>query len=236
VASVTSETDISHSLKTVGALVEAAEAAAGRSLGSVTLMAISKGHPGHAAHQALGAGQRVFGENRVQEALDKWPPLKDAFADAELHLVGSLQRNKAVRAVELFDAIHTIDRLKLARAVAREMDKCDRRPFCFIQVNTGEEPQKGGILPADADAFIAECRDDIGLPVEGLMCIPPRDEVSSLHFALLREIAKRNGLERLSIGMSGDFEDAIRFGATHVRVGTAIFGERPPFKPEQANP
>lgn len=228
---MTSQTDIPHSLKTVGGLVEAAESAAGRPLGSVTTMAISKGHPGEAARRALEAGHRVFGENRVQEASDKWPSLKDNYEDSELHLVGSLQRNKALRAVELFDAIHTIDRTKLARAIAREMDKCGRRPGCFIQVNTGEEPQKGGVLPTDADAFIAECRDDIGLPVQGLMCIPPRDEECSLHFALLREIAKRNGLDRLSMGMSGDFEDAIRFGATHVRIGTAIFGERPPFKP-----
>ena len=233
---MTSETDIPHFLKTVGALVEAAETAAGRPLGLVTLIAISKSHSGEAAHRALEAGQRVFGENRVQEAFEKWPSLKDDYPDAELHLVGSLQRNKALRAVELFDAIHTIDRSKLARAVAREMDKSGRRPFCFIQVNTGEESQKGGVLPADADAFIAECRDDIGLPVEGLMCIPPRDEESSLHFALLREIAKRNGLERLSMGMSGDFEDAIRFGATHVRIGTAIFGERPYFRSEKAKP
>lgn len=233
---MTSETDISHSLKSVGALVEAAETSAGRSLGSVTLIAISKSHPGEAAHRALEAGHRVFGENRVQEAFEKWPSLKDEYPNAELHLVGSLQRNKALRAVELFDAIHTIDRSKLASAVAREMDKCGRRPLCIIQVNTGEEPQKGGVLPAGADAFIAECRDDIGLPVEGLMCIPPQDEEATLHFALLREIAKRNGLESLSMGMSGDFEDAIRFGATHVRVGTAIFGERPPFRSEQANP
>ena len=173
---MTSQTDIPHSLKTVGGLVEAAESAAGRPLGSVTTMAISKGHPGEAARRALEAGHRVFGENRVQEASDKWPSLKDNYEDSELHLVGSLQRNKALRAVELFDAIHTIDRTKLARAIAREMDKCGRRPGCFIQVNTGEEPQKGGVLPTDADAFIAECRDDIGLPVQGLMCIPPRDE------------------------------------------------------------
>ncbi len=149
---------------------------------------------------------------------------------AELHLVGSLQSNKVGRAVDLFDAIHTIDRPKLARAVAGDMDKRGRRPQCFIQVNTGEEPQKGGVLPEDADAFIAQCRDDFGLPVEGLMCIPPLEDEPSLHFALLREIAKRNGLEFLSMGMSGDFEEAIRFGATHVRVGTALFGQRPPFK------
>ncbi len=231
---MTFKTDIRKNLKTVDGLVEAAETAAGRPPGSVTLIAISKSHPGEAARLALEAGQRVFGENRVQEAIEKWPSLKDGYADAELHLVGPLQRNKALRAVELFNAIHTIDRSKLARAVARDMDKCARRPPCFIQVNTGEEPQKSGVLPADADAFIAECRDDLELPVEGLMCIPPQNEEASLHFALLREIAKRNGLERLSMGMSGDFEDAIRFGATHVRVGTAIFEERPPFRGKQA--
>ncbi|MBT3305114.1 MAG: YggS family pyridoxal phosphate-dependent enzyme [Alphaproteobacteria bacterium] len=208
-------------------MIETAEAAAGRAAGSVTLIAISKNHPGEAARRALEAGQRAFGENRVQEAAEKWPSLKADFADADLHLVGSLQRNKVPRAVELFDAIHTIDRSKLARAIAGEMDKSGRRPDCFIQVNTGEEPQKGGVLPTEADVLIAECRDDLGLPVVGLMGIPPRGEEASLHFALLREIAKRNGLERLSMGMSGDFEDAIRFGATHVRVGTSIFGQRP---------
>jgi len=169
----------------------------------------------------------VFGENRVQEALEKWPALKADFPDARLHLVGTLQSNKAHPAVEVFDAIHTIDRPKLARAVSREMDKTGRRPECFVQVNTGEEPQKGGVLPADADAFITQCLDEFTLPVRGLMCIPPVDEEASLHFALLREIARRNGLESLSMGMSGDFETAIRFGATHVRVGTAIFGTRP---------
>ena len=230
---MTSKTDIRDTLASVGKLIEATEAAAGRTAGSVTLIAISKSHPGEAAHRALAAGHRVFGENRVQEALEKWPPLKAVYPDAELHLVGSLQRNKVHRAVELFDAIHTIDRSKLARAVATEMDKSGRRPVCFLQINTGEEPQKGGVLPAEADAFIAECRDDFGLPVEGLMGIPPRGEEASLHFALLREIARRNGLERLSMGMSGDFEEAIRFGATHVRIGTAIFGDRPPFRPEQ---
>ncbi len=231
-ASVTTETNIGENLLAVTAAIEAATAASrlASGAGRVTLIAISKAHPTAAAHQALEAGHRVFGENRVQEAQDKWPALKEEFADAELHLVGSLQSNKVNRAVDLFDAIHTIDRPKLARAVAGEMDKRGRRPQCFIQVNTGEEPQKGGVLPEDADTFIAECRDDLGLPVEGLMCIPPLEDEPSLHFALLREIAKRNGLESLSMGMSGDFEQSIRFGATHVRVGTALFGQRPPFK------
>ncbi len=232
-ASVTTETDIKQNLSAVDDAISAAAAAASRPVhgsGGVTLIAISKAHPAQAARQALEAGHRVFGENRVQEALDKWPELKQEFSTAELHLVGSLQSNKAGRAVDLFDTIHTIDRPKLARAVAGEMDKCGRRPQCFIQVNTGEEPQKGGVLPEDADAFIAQCRDDLGLPVEGLMCIPPLEEEASLHFALLREIARRNGLESLSMGMSGDYETAIRFGATHVRVGTAIFGQRPATK------
>ncbi len=227
---VTTETDIKQNLSAIGDAISAAAAAASRPPGRVTLIAISKAHPTAAVRPALEAGHRVFGENRVQEAVDKWPALKEEFANAELHLVGSLQSNKAGRAVDLFDTIHTIDRPKLARAVAGEMDKCGRRPQCFIQVNTGEEPQKGGVLPEDADAFIAKCRDDLGLPVEGLMCIPPLKDEPSLHFALLREIAKRNGLESLSMGMSGDFEEAIRFGATHVRIGTAIFGERPAFK------
>lgn len=231
---MSSKTNIRDTLKTTGQLIETAEAAAGRIPGSVTLIAISKSHPGEAARRALEAGHRVFGENRVQEAQEKWPLLKADYGDVELHLVGSLQRNKVHRAVEIFDAIHTIDRSKLARAVAAEMDKSGRRPVCFLQINTGEEPQKGGVLPAEADAFIAECRDDLGLPVQGLMGIPPLGEEASLHFALLREIARRNGLEGLSMGMSGDFEDAIRFGATHVRVGTAIFGERPRPEPEAA--
>ncbi len=228
-ASVTTETNIGENLSAVTAAIEAASAAP-QAPGRVTLIAISKAHPAAAAHRALEAGHRVFGENRVQEAQDKWPALKEEFSMAELHLVGSLQSNKVNRAVDLFDAIHTIDRPKLARAVAGEMDKSGHRPQCFIQVNTGEEPQKGGVLPEAADAFIVQCRDDLGLPVEGLMCIPPLEDEPSLHFALLREIAKRNGLESLSMGMSGDFEQAIRFGATHVRVGTALFGQRPPFK------
>ena len=227
------ETDIRKSLQAVGDAIEAAETAAERPKGAVTLIAISKGHPADASRRALEAGHRVFGENRVQEALDKWPPLKAAYPDAELHLVGPLQRNKAGHALEVFDVIHTLDRPKLARTLARDMDKTGRRPTCLIQVNTGEEPQKSGVLPAQADAFIKECREEFGLPVKGLMCIPPREEEASLHFALLREMANRNGLELLSMGMSADFETAIRFGATHVRVGTAIFGERPPYRPAE---
>jgi len=229
---VTTKTDIQENLLAVGERIAAAAKAAGRESAAVTLIAISKVHPAAAAKAALSVGHRVFGENRVQEAEDKWPALKEAFPDARLHLVGGLQRNKVKGAIALFDAIHTIDRLKLARAVAQEMEKSGRRPDCFIQINTGEEAQKGGVLPGDADALITACRDDLMLPVVGLMCIPPVDEEASLHFALLGDLARRNGLPALSMGMSGDFETAIRFGATHVRVGTGVFGERPAHKPE----
>ncbi len=216
-ASMTTETNIGENLSAVWAAVDAATAAS-RPSGSVTLVAISKAHPAAVARNALKAGHRVFGENRVQEALNKWPDLKAEYTDAELHLVGSLQRNKVHHALGLFDAIHTIDRPKLARAIAVEMDKSGHRPQCFIQVNTGEEPQKGGVLPTDADAFIGQCLGELNLPVAGLMCIPPLEDEPSLHFALLREIARRNGLESLSMGMSGDYETAIRFGATHIRI------------------
>lgn len=175
---------------------------------------------------ALEAGQRVFGENRVQEAEDKWPALRETYPDISLHLIGPLQSNKVRKAIEVFDVIETVDRPKLARALARTMDEMGKRPGCFIQVNTGAEDQKAGVLPDAADAFIAQCRDDFQLPVLGLMCIPPVDEEPSLHFQLLAEIAKRNGLSGLSMGMSGDFEIAAQFGATHVRVGSAIFGAR----------
>ena len=209
-------------------MVKTATSTSGRSQKAVTTIAISKNHAVEKLQWAIDAGQRVFGENRVQEAMDKWPPLKEKFDDVELHLVGSLQGNKVPRALEVFNSIHTIDRLKLARSIARAMDKNGFRPNCFIQINTGEEPQKGGVLPIEADKLISECRDDIGLPVIGLMCVPPMAEESSLHFSLLKEIAKRNGLNCLSMGMSGDFQQAIRLGATHVRIGTAIFGKRPP--------
>ena len=230
VAHMPQNTDIRENLITINNRIAEASKAAGREFEDVTLVAISKVHPAAAARQALEAGHLVFGENRLQEAEKKWPALKEEFPDARLHLVGGLQRNKVKPAVALFDTIQTIDRSKLARAIADEIDKSDRRPECFIQVNTGEEAQKGGVLPEDADALIGECRDNLGLPLVGLMCIPPIDDEPSLHFALLREIAKRSGLECLSMGMSGDFEVAVRFGATHIRVGTGIFGERPPFK------
>ena len=199
---------------------------AGRTLDSVTLVAVSKTFEAGAIRPVLVAGQRVFGENRVQEAKAKWPALREEFAGVELHLVGPLQSNKAKEAVALFDVIHTVDRPRIAAALADEIAKQGRRPRLFVEVNTGAEPQKAGVLPEDADAFIAECREKHGLNIEGLMCIPPFDEAPAPHFALTAKIAKRNGLALLSMGMSADFASAIAFGATHVRVGTAIFGER----------
>ncbi len=207
------------------AIADAAEGA-GRQAREVTLVAISKTHGQDAIVPVIEAGQRVFGENRVQEAAAKWPGLRADVPDLELHLVGPLQSNKARDAVLLFDVIETVDRPKLAATLAREMERAGKRPRCYIQVNTGNEPQKAGVAPLDADGFVALCRDQHGLPVEGLMCIPPLDEEPSLHFALLAKIAARNGLGVLSMGMSSDFEIAVQFGATHVRVGTAIFGPR----------
>ena len=220
------EEPIAANLATVRGRIAAAARAAGRPEEAVTLVAVSKTHPIEAVRAALSAGQRIFGENRVQEALLKFPALRHEFPDFTLHLIGPLQTNKVKDAVAHCDVIETVDRPRLAEALAREMDKSGRRLTCFIEVNTGEEPQKAGILPAAADDFIRDCRDRLHLPVVGLMCIPPEHEEPSLHFALLREIARRNGLDRLSMGMSADFETAIRFSATHVRVGTAIFGAR----------
>ena len=202
-----------------------AEAEAGRPAGSTTLIAISKVQPLERIEAVLEQGHRVFGENRVQEAAGKWPAFKERYHGIELHLVGPLQSNKTRQAMELFDAIHSVDRPKLARAIARLADELGHCPELFIQVNTGEEPQKAGVMPSETDAFVSECRD-LKLPVKGLMCIPPVDEEPSLHFALLAKLAGRNGLEGLSMGMSADFEKAIALGATHVRVGSAIFGER----------
>ncbi len=218
--------DLAANLAEVEARIAAAAKAAGRQASDVTLVAVGKGHGAERIGAALRAGHRVFGENRVQEAEAKWPPLKARFTGVELHLVGALQTNKARDAVTLFDVIETLDRVKLARVLAKEMARAGRRLPCFIQVNTGEEPQKSGVMPGDADAFIAACIADLGLPVVGLMCLPPADEEPSLHFALLADIARRHGLGRLSFGMTADYEIAVRFGATHVRVGTAIFGER----------
>jgi len=221
-------TDVAANLRRVRAEIATAALEAGRTPEEIDLVAVGKTHPPPVLQAALDAGHRVFGENRVQEARAKWPPLKAAFPDLRLHLVGPLQSNKVRPALELFDVIESVDRLSLAQSLAREMVRSGRRPDLLIQVNTGEEPQKHGVVPADADTFIRACMDDLGLPVRGLMCVPPLDKEPSLHFALLREIARRHGLAALSMGMSADFPVAIRFGATLVRVGTAIFGSRPP--------
>ena len=206
-------------------IAEAARAA-GRDPGQVTLVAVSKTHGADKVRELLAAGQRVFGENRVQEAEEKYPALKADYPDLQLHLIGPLQTNKARDAVALFDVIESVDRERLAASLAKEMARASRRPDCFIQVNTGEEPQKAGILPAELDAFVAACRDTHKLPVVGLMCIPPVDEEPALHFALLVKMAARNGLAKVSMGMSADYEIAVRLGATHVRVGSALFGAR----------
>ena len=219
---------VATNLGDVRARIVAAAAAVGRDPAGITLVAVSKAQPEARVEAALAAGQRVFGENYMQEAKARWPALRAHYPDVRLHMIGPIQTNKARDVVALFDVIETVDRPKLARALAKEMDRLGRRPACFIEVNTGEEPQKAGVWPADADALIKECRDDLGLPVAGLMVIPPEDEEPSLHFALLAEIARRNGLEQLSMGMSADYEIAVQFGATHVRVGSAIFGARPP--------
>jgi len=213
------------SLTDITARMGTAIAAAGRNPADVTLIAVSKVQPPDRVEAVLQRGHRIYGENRVQEAAGRWPPFQERFSDISLHLIGPLQSNKARQAVEMFDAIHTLDRPKLAKRFADLAQERGTSPDLFIQVNTGEEPQKAGILPAEADAFIAEARA-MDLPVKGLMCIPPVDEEASLHFALLAKIAARNGLTGLSMGMSADFEKAISFGATHIRVGSAIFGER----------
>lgn len=213
------------SLSEIRDRIAAAEAKAGRAPGSVRLIAVSKVQPLDRVEAVLAEGHRLFGENRVQEAAGKWPDFRERFEGVEVHLIGPLQTNKARQAMELFEAIHSVDRPKLAQTLARLADETGRCPDLFVQVNTGEEPQKAGVLPEDADAVVAECRA-LSLPLAGLMCIPPVDEEPSLHFALLAKIAARNGLEGLSMGMSSDFESAIGFGATHVRVGSAIFGER----------
>ena len=197
-----------------------------RDRSSVTLIAVSKTFDAGAIAPVIAAGQRVFGENRVQEAKAKWPGLMSAYPDIALHLIGPLQSNKAREAVALFDAIHSVDRPSICEALAKEIDSQKRRPQLFVQLNTGEEPQKAGVAPAEADAFIASCREKYGLPISGLMCIPPVDDAPAPHFALTAKVASRNGLTNLSMGMSADFAIAIQFGATHVRVGSAIFGHR----------
>jgi pyridoxal phosphate enzyme (YggS family) len=220
--------DFAANLANVRAKIAEAASLAGRDPRAVTLVAVGKAHPAERSRAALTAGQRVFAENRVQEAAVKWPALKEQFSDTVLHLIGPLQTNKVKQAVALFDVIETLDRPRLARSLAKEFDRSGRQPPCFIQVNSGAEPQKAGIPPQEADAFIAACVNEFALPVAGLMCIPPAADEPSLHFALLREIAGRHGLTGLSMGMSADYEIAIAFGATHIRVGTAIFGSRPP--------
>jgi pyridoxal phosphate enzyme (YggS family) len=222
------ETDIPECLRRVQSEIAAAAKAAGREAGAVKLIAVSKTMPAPTVEQAIRAGQRLFGENRVQEALGKWPALKERYPDIELHLIGPLQTNKVKDAIGLFDAIETLDRPKLARVLSEEMKRTGKRPRLFVQVNTGEEPQKAGIAPGETAEFVALCRETYGLTIDGLMCIPPFDEEPSMHFALLAKLAGTLGLGELSMGMSGDFEKAIAFGATHVRVGTAIFGARPP--------
>lgn len=204
-----------------------AETAAGRENGSVKLIAVSKVQPNARVEAVLQEGHRCFGENRVQEAAGKWPAFREAFDGIDLHLIGPLQTNKARQSFELFQSIHSLDRPKLAKTFARLAQEIGTCPEMFIQVNTGEEPQKAGVLPADTDAFVAECQA-MDLPIRGLMCIPPIEEEAALHFALLAKIAARNGLSGLSMGMSSDFEKAIALGATHVRVGSAIFGARAP--------
>ncbi len=213
------------SLQEIKTRILKAEKLAGRPVGSAQLIAVSKVQPNARVQAVLEQGHRLFGENKVQEAEGKWPNFKEQFEDAQVHLIGPLQTNKIKNAVALFDAIHAVDRPKLARKLAAEIQAQGKAPDMFIQVNTGEEPQKAGVIPADADAFIKECRD-MELPIVGLMVIPPVNEEASLHFALLRKIAQRNGLNGLSMGMSSDFERAVALGATHVRVGSAIFGER----------
>lgn len=220
-------TDPAEPLASVRAALVEACARAGRDAGSVTLIAVSKTVPVDKVEHAVRCGQTVFGENRVQEAEAKWPLLRSRHHGLELHLVGSLQSNKVPAAVALFDAIHSLDRPRLALSIARECARQGRRPRLFIQVNTGAEPQKSGVLPQVTDAFIDACRDVHDLDIEGLMCIPPLDEPPAGHFALLADIAVRNGLRSLSMGMSADFVEAIAHGATHVRVGRGIFGDRP---------
>lgn len=214
------------SLASVQSDIETAARDVGRDPADVHLIAVSKTFAAEAIRPVIEAGQRMFGENRVQEAQAKWPELRRDYPDLDLHLIGPLQSNKTRDAVVLFDAIHTVDRPKIARTIADEMQRQQKQLQLFVQVNTGEEPQKAGVMPADARAFVAMCRDDLGLAISGLMCIPPIDEAAAVHFAFLAKLADELGLAGLSMGMSADFETAIQFGATHVRVGSAIFGAR----------
>ena len=220
-------TNSADALARVQSEIAKACAEAKRDPASVTLIAVSKTFAADTIAPVIAAGQRVFGENRVQEAKAKWPALRAAHPGLELHLIGTLQSNKAKEAVALFDAIHAVDRVSLAEALAKEIARQGRRPQLFVEINTGEEAQKGGVVPGEADGFIKACRETYGLEIAGLMCIPPFEEAPAPHFALTARIAARNGLKLLSMGMSADFATAIAFGATHVRVGTAIFGSRP---------
>ena len=217
--------DPAERLRATRSRIAAAARLAGRSPDDVTLIAVSKTHPAEAVAPLIAAGQRVFGENRVQEAAEKWPALREATPDITLHLVGQLQSNKADEAVALFDAIHSLDRPSLLTALAKAMDRADRRPACFVQVNIGDEPQKGGVAIADLPALLSQARS-ADLPIVGLMCVPPADLEAAPYFALLAKIAREEGVAGLSMGMSSDFETAVTLGATHVRVGTALFGAR----------
>ena len=220
------EIAVDKALRNVRCDISKAAKETGRDPAAIELIAVSKSQPASLAQVALDAGHQHFGENRVQEAQKKWPTLKALYPETQLHLIGPLQTNKGSDAVSLFDVIQTLDREKLAKTLAREMDSQNRRPKVFIQVNTGDEPQKSGVRLKDVDGFIEKCLNKYALPVVGLMCIPPVNENPAFHFALLRKTAKRNGLAKLSMGMSADYHTAVRFGATHVRVGTAIFGSR----------
>jgi pyridoxal phosphate enzyme (YggS family) len=222
-----SENGAVEGLRQVQESIRRAASDYGRDPSSITLVAVSKTFPAEEIEPVLAAGQRVFGENYVQEAKAKWPALRERFADVELQMIGPLQSNKAREAVELFDVIHTLDRPSLAEALAKEIARQGKRPRLLVQVNTGEEPQKGGVIPAEVNAFLEACRSRYGLEIAGLMCIPPAEDPPSPHFALLNTIARRHGLAMLSMGMSADFDAAIQLGATHVRVGSAIFGSRP---------
>jgi len=219
-------TSVKNGLQNVRAAIEHAAAANGREAANITLIAVSKTIPAERIEEALAAGQRVFGENRVQEAKAKWPQLKARYPDLELHLIGPLQTNKVREALALCDAIHALDRESLAVTLAKEIARAGRKPKLFVEVNTGSEASKAGVAPADADRFIETCRERHGLAIAGLMCIPPLGEPAAPHFTLLAKIAERNGLALLSMGMSADYEEAIAHGATHIRVGTAIFGAR----------
>lgn len=220
------EIAVDKALRNVRCDISKAAKETGRDPAAIELIAVSKSQPSSLAKAALDAGHQHFGENRVQEAQNKWPTLKEIYPETQLHLIGSLQTNKVSDAISLFDVIHTLDREKLAKTLALKMDSQNRRPQVFIQVNTGDEPQKSGVRLKDIDVFVDKCLKEYDLPIVGLMCIPPINEPPALHFALLSKIAERNGLLKLSMGMSADYQTAVRLGATHVRVGTAIFGSR----------